>query len=652
MAPTSQLRVKLLGGFEVRQAGGPVVAISGKKTRALMAYLALMPGRTHGREKLADLLWSDRGDKQARDSLRQALTELRDVLSPLSPALLSTEQDRLSVDPGAMEVDALQFEALAAGEDRDALRRGIALYGGDLLDGLAVHDPTFEDWLRGERQRYRELAVAVLKKLATCETGAAAITAAQRLLALDPLHEEGYRALMRLHAEAGDLAAGLRQYEICRALLKRELDILPSLETEELHRRIKDRSQRQSNGNNAAAFSEQPRAPASKASVAVLPFRNLSGDTEQQYFSDGLSEDIITELSRFRDLLVIPRNSAFQFRDSQEDAKEIGRDLKVAYLVEGSVRRSASRIRITARLIEVETGAQIWSEHYDRELAEIFALQDQLVQAIVAALPGRILESGARSARRKRPENLAAYDFYLRGLELQFSFADANTLAARAMFEKAITLDPTMAPAYAWLGGTYLREWWAHRSVEALERAYALSKKAVAADSNDGMCHGALGYVCMERRQFDDAAFHIDRYLKLNPNDPTASADQAALAAYVGRAEEAISWMENAFRLDPFAPPWYNSMHGMIFFAAARYAEAIAAFRRVIEWRDHNWDSLYVIASLGHLGRADEARAIAAERAVSLTHSFLSKLAAGEPYKNPADLERLLEGLRKAALPE
>ena len=227
-----RLCLKVLGGFEARIGPGEPLDIATRKTRALLAYLALPPGRTHARDKLTGLLWSDRSDEQARNSLRQALTELGRILTGIEPSPLVKGRDTLSLDPEAVEVDTMLFERLAASPDAGDLRRAAAIYTGDLLDGFGVRDPAFEEWLRDERQRYRELAIAALKKLVTCETGANALAVAQRLLALAPLQEEVHRTMMRLHADAGDIGAALRQYESCRQLLKRELDVAPSPETE------------------------------------------------------------------------------------------------------------------------------------------------------------------------------------------------------------------------------------------------------------------------------------------------------------------------------------------------------------------------------------------------------------------------------------
>lgn len=228
-----RLHLDMLGGFRARHGSGQSVQVATKKTRALLAFLAMPAGRAHARDKLAGLLWSDRGDKQARDSLRQALTELRAAMSDTQTIV--TDHDTVALDAAAVEVDTAAFERLAGSEDAGDLRQAARLYAGDLLDGLGVRDPAFEEWLLVERQRLRDLAAIVLKKLLHCETGQDAIPVAQRLLALDPLQEEGHRALMRLYAEAGEIGAALRQYESCRDTLKRELDVAPSAETEALH---------------------------------------------------------------------------------------------------------------------------------------------------------------------------------------------------------------------------------------------------------------------------------------------------------------------------------------------------------------------------------------------------------------------------------
>ena len=652
-----RLRLKLLGGFEARIVSGPVLDIAARKTRALLAYLALPTGRTHSRDKLVGLLWSDRGDEQARNSLRQALTELGKALGAVGPSPLVKQRDSLALDPTTVEVDALEFENFAASNANSDLQRAAELYTGDLLDGFDARDAAFEEWLTVERQRMRTLAATVLKKLLTQETGPNAIAVAHRLLALDPLQEEGHRALMRLHAEAGETSTALQQYERCREILKSELTVVPSPETTALYQSIREQSvapatqQPESrNASNVDNVSEAHRdQEAAKPSIAVLPFTNMSGDPEREYFSDGITDDIITELSRFRSLFVIARNSSFQYKGKNVDVRRVGRELGVQYIVEGSIRKAGNNVRITAQLIEAATGNHLWAERYDRDIQDIFDVQDEVVQAIVAVLPGIIEEAGARLARRKRPESLAAYDYLLRGIKLGLTFADSDTEAARKMFEEAIALDATIAPAYAWLAVLRLRDWWFNRSVQSVDEAFSLAKKAVATDGNDGLCHGVLGMVYLERCSFDEATFHTERFVALNPNDPLANVYKGYLLAYLGRAQEGVTWIERAFRLNPLAPQAYNSFYGMILFAARRYAESIAAFSRIIlEPAEGGWDFIYLVAAHAYLGRLEDARTLINKWGTLHPGVSLLALAAKEPFKHPADLDHLLDGLRRA----
>jgi TolB-like protein len=653
----AHLQLTLFGGFHAQIAGGPVIDIATRKTRALLAYLALPPGRPHTREALVSLLWGDRGEKQAQASLRQALVELNRVLEGAEVTVLIRHRNTLALDPEAVDVDAITFERLAMKTDIHDLERATALYIGNLLEGIDIRDSVFEEWLSMERRRFHNLAIAVLQRLSELQTGRKGITTAERLLALDPLQEEGHRILMRRHAEAGELGLALKAYEDCRQVLKRELSVTPSAETEALHQEIRGGGYRKaiterevfSTSSSDAELRSPSEVPAGRPSVAVLPFANLSGDPEQRYFSDGITEDLITELSRFRSVTVIARHSSFLYRDKPVDVRQVGRELHAEYILEGSIRRAGDRIRITAQLVEAATGKEVWAERYDRELGDLFEVQDAVTQAIVATLPGRIEEAGARAAQRKRPENLNAYECYLRGLAQFHEFDFAESRAVREMFERAIALDPTLARAYAMLAAMEMRHWWAYRSSQSLDKAFVLAQKSVQLDPNDAFCQRSRGYVCLERHQLEDAAFHIRRALALNPNNSYTAICLAALLAYSGQPDEALTWVDKAFRLDPFAPQSYHSFTGMILFNARDYKNAISSFRRITRGLSP-WDCLYVIASYGYLDQPEEARAI-----MALYYSLNSGLspqnhALREPFKNEADLNHLLEGLRKAGV--
>ena len=654
-----RLQLTLLGGFHAGVAGGPAIDIATRKTRALLAYLALPPGRQHTREALVSLLWSDRGEKQAQSSLRQALVELNRALEGADRSPVIKHRDTLALDPESVEVDAAIFEQSAAKTGSADLERAAALYSGDLLQGLDVRDPAFEEWLSIERRRFRSLATAVLSRLGELQTGRTGITTAERLIGLDPLQEEGHRMLMRLYAEAGELGLALRAYENCRKVLIGELNVAPSAETEALHQEIRAGRYRKAPPErevfSAPTAAVQTRSPneilAERPSVAVLPFANVSGDPEQRYFSDGITEDLITELSRFRSVTVIARNSSFVYRDKPVDVRQIGRELAAEYILEGSVRRAGDRIRITAQLVEAASGKEVWAERYDRELGDLFTVEDAVTKAIVGILPGRIENAGARAAGRKRPENLSAYECYLRGRACFNEFDPGTSTAARDLFHRAIALDPTLAPAYAQLAFLEMRDWWGHRSSRALDDAFALAQKAVQLDENDGLCQLALRNVCLNRHQLEHAAVQTKQVLDLNPNDSYGVINKAELLAYLGEASEALSWIDQAFRLNPFAPQFFHSITAMVLFCARDYTQSILSFGRITKGLANPWDCIYAIASHGYLDQRENSQAIIAHYHSLVPNLSLLEHASHEPYKHKADLDHLLDGLRKAGVP-
>src|SRR5262245_5789161 len=406
------LKLRLLGGFELESSRAPDATPAGRKVRALLACLALSPGISWPREKLMALLWSDRAEEQARASLRQALTELRHALGEPSP--LRTEQDTVSLGSSGIDVDAIQFpQLITAGK----LAEAAALYRGPLLDGHGVRDGAFEDWLRVERTRLHDLAVDALHRLANSQSGEKAIGTAQRLLQLEPAHEETHRLLMKLYAAGGQRAQALRQYQLCRDALQRELQATPDVETERLYRQVQDDAPI-APPPATASTSAHVTSSEGKPSIAILPFENLSGDPEQRYFSRGITEDIITELGRFHDILVTAKTSSFALEGTNIGLRDIAQRLGVNYVVEGSVRRAGNRVRVGAQLIDAETMEHAWAEHYDRDLADVFELQDEVAHKIATTIAGRVKLARTDRAHRKPTENMSAYDNYLRALEV------------------------------------------------------------------------------------------------------------------------------------------------------------------------------------------------------------------------------------------
>jgi adenylate cyclase len=384
---------------------------------------------------------------------------------------------------------------------------------------------------------------------------------------------------------------------------------------------------------------------AAKSSIAVLPFLNLGGDPEQRYYSDGISEDIATGLSRFRSLLVIARNSAFQYRDRAVDVRTVAHDLGVHYVVEGSVRKADDRIRVTVQLIDATTGNHLWAQQYDHELSNLFAVQDEVTQTIVATLEGRIAAGAAARARRKPTQHMDAYDHMLQARDLMARY---DLAAAEPLLARAIAADPTYAEAFARHAYVSLSRYWADQDSAALNEAAMLAQKALVLDPDDDWSNFAMGTVRLSMRQFDQAGSHYERILTANPNNVTAGTISAELLTYVGRPVEALQRLDETMRRDPFPPNWYWEIRGMALFCLERYDEAIAAYGKMTIL--HAWIQAYLIAAYVHAGRRDDAdRQLALYRAEHPGGSLL-EMAKQEPYKDDKFRDLLIAGLQ-AVLP-
>jgi TolB-like protein/class 3 adenylate cyclase len=388
-------------------------------------------------------------------------------------------------------------------------------------------------------------------------------------------------------------------------------------------------------------------------SIAVLPFQNLSGDPEQNYFSDGLTEDLITDLSKISGLFVIARNSSFAYKGKAIKIVEVGRELGVQYILEGSVRKAGDRIRITAQLIDTTTEGHLWAHRYDRELKDIFKLQDDVTQKIIAALTVKLTEDEQKRLLHRYTDNMEAYDLYLRGLEYFSRVTKESNIQARQVLNKAIDLDPDFAAAYALLGWVHSREWtqgWSP-GPQPLNRAIELAQKAIALDESLPDGYTILGEIYLHKKQHARAIALQEKAIARSPNNAEGIASLAGILTWAGRPQETVALIKKAMRLNPMYPTEYLWNLGHAYYLMGRYEEAIEVLGRA---RDRNPDYIpvqaYLAASYIELGREADARTPAAEFKRLSPRTPLSEWQHRLPYKDQMITERLMLNLRKAGM--
>jgi adenylate cyclase len=394
-----------------------------------------------------------------------------------------------------------------------------------------------------------------------------------------------------------------------------------------------------------------------KPSIAVLPFTNMSGDSDQDYFSDGITEDIITELARFRNLFVIARHSSFAFKGQRHDLQTIGKNLGVQYIVEGSVRRAGERVRISVQLVEAATGNQIWAERYDRLIDDIFAVQDEVTLTIIAALPGRLESDYAERAKRKPVTSMTAYDYLLRGHMHCHRLTRDEITEARKMYFKAIELDPDLAQAHAWLAWTFhMDHYFVWETQDSTDLAKESINRALALDDNDGFIRTVYAYTLRRDGRADEAAMQFEKAVELNPNDPIAIAWLAEFLVARGRSVEALQWIEKAIRRDPFHVDLYCVIKSEALYCLRDYSGAI---RAIIQAKpsDNYWSNALLAASCAQIDRMVEAKT-AAQRVLSYRDESRKS---GRPlpfselefdFMDGSDYEHFRDGLHKAGLLE
>ncbi len=384
-----------------------------------------------------------------------------------------------------------------------------------------------------------------------------------------------------------------------------------------------------------------------RPSIAVLPFDNMSGDPGQDYFSDGMTDDIIAELSKFKEFLVIARNSSFRFRGRANDLAELARKLGVQYVVEGSVRKVGNRIRVSARLIDAASAAHVWAEHYDRELDDIFAIQDEVTQMITARLARQARTAIASRTRGRPTGSMSAYESYLRALQLARAYD--TVIQAEPYLQKAVELDPEFASARAMLSFVQsIRFFWSYDPGH-LESGLQIARAALQLDPEEAYAHLASGFALMYLRRIREAEPSLDRAVALNPNDPFILSIRALLLSFVGRFDAALVELDHARRRDPFAVGWFEDFHGIILTGAGRYREALACYTRMATMPA--WSLVYVTICQAELGETQQAAAALARLKAGYSRSpgmTIDAIIQEEVfYHDPATLDRFRATLRR-----
>ncbi len=614
----SKLELILLGRFECLLSSDSRITLSMRKAEVLLAYLALTPGLRHPRERLINLLWSDRSDEQARNSLRQCLSSIKKSLGEIADLVLQVDRTTVCLVPELIEVDVLEFERLATLGDYESLSTAADLYQGEFLEGISIRDAVSQEWLDNERNRFKRQFIEILLNLAETQLVSHdfgnAIKSAERLVKQDPLGEAGWRLLMRSYSESGDRNHALMAFKRCSDVLHRELGVEPETKTAELQQQIKSgltdpSSSIESKPETAdpATVNTAQSVSMGKNSILVLPLQNLSNDPEQQYFSDGLTESIITGLARFPSLRTHSRHTAFAARDKNLSIQQIEEQFNCQYVVEGSVRRSETSIRISAQLVRTGSGEQIWGEQFDSKLENTFDLEDQITHSIVAAIKGKIDVTDEKIATQKPAKDIESYDLMLRGYHHLLKFNPEDNLKAIELLDQFLDIEPNSATAHNHLYQTYLTNWmegWSAPRSEILDKCRHHIERAVQLMPDNALIQADYGEFLSFTGEYDEAETYLDRAIRLNPNDPEALVTAGGSYSNIGQLDKGIELIEACYRIDPYHP-WLDWVAGAAYFGDRQHDKALRIFKNM----PNPVDDIYgwIAACYYRLGEADKA---------------------------------------------
>ncbi|MBR2816468.1 MAG: winged helix-turn-helix domain-containing protein [Reyranella sp.] len=659
--------INLLGPFELRTGQGPSPKLP-KKAQALLCFLAIGRGRPMSRDQLSTLLWGDTPTEQARQSLRQSLSSLRTALGAKdAPLLVANATDVMLAGGDGISVDTETFLDLSASAEIEDLERAGGLYRGELLAGLHVEADPFERWLGAERQKWLGVQLELQNRLAMIQAKvgrlAEAIASAQRVVELDPLNEPAHRLLMQLLARSEQRAAALRQYEQCREILHQELGVAPETKTVQLADIIRS-------GAPAAEIvppltktsrSDRGEARPDKPSIVVLPFANLSGDPDRDYFVEGLVDDISVALGRESWLFVLAGPSAQALKAVAGDLSTISTKLGVRYVLKGSVRIAGDDVVLVAQLTDAQRAVQIWSERFRDRIDNIFALQERLTTRVAAMIAPALKSVEVDRARRKPTNNLTAYDLYLQALP-RFRSSRQTNEEALALLRRAVELDPGYPTAHALAARCFqfqLMFNWRSPDDPGFAEGVRFAHRAleIGKDDSEALWMAALALVHLSG-EIDHVLAQMERSLALNPNSANAWTASCFVHSYLGDSVTAIDHFQRAQHLNPLDLSQHVHWNAVAwaYLGDDRLEDAHDAAVRTLNVVPTYPPGLRMkLSTCGLLGRHDEARACV-ERLLEVQPGssvrWLSRFLRAALQRNRHAYEIYIEGARRAGLPE
>lgn len=665
------MRLRLLGGLELTSIAGGSVPDVTRQTRLMLACLALAGPKGLSRSEFCALFWPDRPPAQARNSLRQGLAAIRKHLSTASDGAggLTLHSDlevvMLSAIPGA--VDLHTFHSGATAGDRSVQIAAAQAWQGEPLAGVEFPEGV-EHFVSSHRRNLTEQALRLAERLSMAapsdrEALAAAQTLAKVLLRQMPAAEEAHRALMRVYLRNGSPNSALRQFEICKKALRDELQTEPDAETRGIIANMHDGGMEQPAATSveeseAAKVKGMLTRKGSRPSVAVMPFDNL-GDASDEYFADGVVEEITAALSRIRDFFVIARQSAFTFRDRFVDVKEVGHELGVAYVVEGTVRRGGDRVRISVQLVDAATRNQLWSDRFEGSTGEIFDFQDRIAAQVAGALKPAIRQAEIEVARRKPPTSLEAYDLVMRAFPKLWGQNASAIGEAIPLLQEAVRADPNYGRAHtllAWCHALRITYLWSPNPDAEIEIARRAVDKAMGLIDDDPTALTAAGAVTGLCGDQEGASALIERALALDPNNAWAWTRWGWIAIYRGDAELAAERFENAMKLSPLDPFAFNTRMGKAAALArmGRFGDAAAIAKdETKKHPDVTWAYRQLAAWAAIAGDMPTARSAAHALLAAHPDFTIRRYLAVPTFRDVTEYrDQMAQGLRDAGLPE